>query len=158
LNRTGFAPAKVRLFNLKGGNRRDLDKFRIEVRGQMSTKSTIAYGRNFHLYHEALDEDYVYLELEGTKFEASNNRVMVSIPVHVWEVIRRYPGIDLKDEAAGERSKGLVSLSGSLAFGAADQPRDQQIAAGVEYFTKVREHQRQIKQAIEELERANSKK
>jgi hypothetical protein len=41
----------------------------------MSTKSTIAYGRNFHLYHEALDEDYVYLELEGTKFEASYNRV-----------------------------------------------------------------------------------
>ena len=36
----------------------------------MSTKSTIAYGRNFHLYREALDEDYIYLELEGTKFEA----------------------------------------------------------------------------------------
>jgi hypothetical protein len=51
-----------------------------------------------------------------------------------------------------------VSLSGSLAFGTADQPRDQQIAAGVEYFTKVREHQQQIKQAIEELEQANSKK
>jgi len=62
----------------------------------MSTKITIAHGRNFHLYHEALDEDYVYLELEGTKFEASYNRVMVPIPVHVWEVIRRYPGIDLK--------------------------------------------------------------
>ena len=62
----------------------------------MSTKSTIAYGRNFHLYHEALDEDYVYLELEGTKFEASYNRGMIPIPVHVWEVIRRYPGIDLK--------------------------------------------------------------
>jgi len=51
-----------------------------------------------------------------------------------------------------------VSLSGSLVFGTADQPRDQQIAAGVEYFTKVREHQRQIKQAIEELEQANSKR
>jgi len=153
----------------------------IEVKGQMSTKITIAHGRNFHLYHEALDEDYVYLELEGTKFEASYNRVMLPIPVHVWEVIRRYPGIDLKYadrtdaeirryveqevderlklyEEADERSKGLVSLSGSLAFGTADQPRDQQIAAGVEYFTKVREHQRQIKQAIEELEQANSKR
>ena len=147
----------------------------------MSTKSTIAYGRNFHLYHEGLDEDYVYLELEGTKFEASYNRVMVPIPVHVWEVIRRYPGIDLQYaektdagirlyveqevderlklyEEADERSKGLASLSGSLAFGSADQPRDQQIAAGIDYFTKVREHQRQIKQAIEELERANSKR
>lgn len=147
----------------------------------MSTKSTIAYGPTFHLYHEAFDEDYVYLELKGTKFEASYNGVMVPIPVHVWEVIRRYPGIDLKyadktdaeirryveqevDERlkrfveAGQRSKGLVSLAGSLAFGTADQPRDQQIAAGIEYFTKVRQHQRQIKQAIEELEQANRKR
>jgi hypothetical protein len=147
----------------------------------MSTKSTIAHGRNFHLYREALDEDYVYLELTGTKFEASYDRVMVPIPVHVWELIRRYPGIDLKYadrtdaeirlyveqevderlklyEEADERSKGLVSLSRSLAFGTADQPREQQIVAGVECFTKVREHQRQIKQAIEELERANSKR
>jgi len=61
-------------------------------------------------------------------------------------------------EEADERSKGLVSLSGSLAFGMANQPRDQQIAAGIEYFTKLREHQRQIKQAIEELEQANSKR
>ena len=27
----------------------------------MSTKSTIAHGPNFHLYHEAFDEDNVYL-------------------------------------------------------------------------------------------------
>ena len=76
---------------------------------------------------------------------------MLPIPVHVWEVIRRYPGVDLKYadrtdaeirlhverevderlklyEEADKRSKGLVSLSGSLAFGTADQPRDQQIA------------------------------
>jgi hypothetical protein len=105
----------------------------------MSTKSTIAHGGNFHLYHEAFDEDYVYLELEGTKFEASYNRVMVPIPVHIWEVIRHYPGIDLKYadrtdaeirryveqeidqrlkryEEANERSKGIVSLSGSFSF------------------------------------------
>jgi hypothetical protein len=147
----------------------------------MSTKATIAYGRNFHLYHEASDEDYVYLELEGAKFEASYNRVMVPIPVHIWEIIRRYPGIDLKYadktdaeirlyveeevdkrlkryEEANARSKGLVSLSGFLVFGAADQRRDQQIASGVDYFTKAREHQRQIKEAIAELERENSKR
>jgi len=125
------------------------------------------------------DEDHVYLELKATQFEASYNRIMVPVPVHVWEVIRRYPGIDLKYadktdaelrqyveqevddrlqryEEASERAKGLVSLSGALAFGTADQPREQQIAAGIEYFTKVREHQRQIKQAIAELEQANS--
>jgi hypothetical protein len=151
------------------------------VKEKMSTKSTIAYGRNFHLYHEAFDEDYVYLELEGTKFEASYNRVMVPIPVHVWEVIRHYPGVDLKYadktdaeirqyveqevderleeyEQANERSKALVSLCGSLAFGTADQPRDQQIAAGIEHYTKVREHQRQIKDVIAELDQTNRKK
>jgi len=147
----------------------------------MSTKATIAYGPNFHLYHEALDEDYVYLELEGTQFEASYNRVMVPIPIHVWEVIRRYPGIDLRYsdktddelrkyvehevddrirhyEQTAERAKGLASLSGSLVFGRADQPRERQIAAGIEYFTKVREHQQQVKEAIAKLEQANSKR
>jgi hypothetical protein len=106
---------------------------------------------------------------------------MVPVPVHVWEVIRHYSSIDLKYadktdaeirlhverevdkrlkryEEANERSKGLVSLSGALVFGTADQPRDQQIAAAIEYFTKVREHQRQIKRAIEDLEQANSKR
>jgi hypothetical protein len=174
----------ARVFRIAtAGERRQLaiSRRQVHVRGQMSTKISIAHGRNFHLYHEALDEDYVYLELEGTKFEASYNRVMLPIPVHVWEVIRRYPGIDLKYaertdaeirlhveqevderlklyEEADERSKGLVSLSGALAFGTADQPRDQQIASGIEYLTKVREHQRQIKKAIEELEQANRKR
>jgi hypothetical protein len=147
----------------------------------MSTKATIAHGPNFHLYHEVLDEDYVYLEVEGTQFEASYNRVMVPIPIHVWEVIRHYPGIDLKyaDKTdaelrqfvdrevdkrlklygqANERAKGLVSLCGALAFGRADQPREQQIAAGIEYFTELRKHRRQIKQAIAELKRANVQK
>jgi hypothetical protein len=110
------------------------------VKEKMSTKSTIAYGRNFHLYHEALDEDYVYLELEGAKFEASYNRAMVPIPVHIWEVIRRYAGIDLKYadktdaeirqyveqevnerleqyEQANKKSKALVSLFGAVASG-----------------------------------------
>src|SRR5262245_3036207 len=61
----------------------------------MSTKSTVVYGPNFHLYREALDDHYIYLELEGVQFEASYNRVMVPIPVHIWEVIRRYAGVDL---------------------------------------------------------------
>ena len=61
----------------------------------MSTKATVAYGTNFHLYKEALDENFIYLELEGVQFEASYNRVMVPIPVHIWEVIRQYQGVDL---------------------------------------------------------------
>jgi hypothetical protein len=144
----------------------------------MSTKATIAYGPNFHFYHEAFDDDHVYLELEGTQFEAGYNRVMVLIPVHIWEVIRQYSGVDLsfaektdedlqqyveqevndrikRYQEAQENAKGLVGLFGSLAYGAADEPREKQIGEGLAHFTKVREHQRQIKEAIVELEGQN---
>ena len=43
----------------------------------MSTKETIASGPNFRLYRELLDEDSVYLELEGQPFEASHQHVTV---------------------------------------------------------------------------------
>jgi hypothetical protein len=142
----------------------------------MSTKSTIAYGDTFHFYREALDDNYVYLQLEQVPFEASYNRVMVPIPVHIWEVIRQYPGIDLSwvdksdeeileyvtqavderlrmVEEAGER-KSLVALFGSLVYGSADEPRDQQIHQGVEYYKKVRSHQQQVSAAIENLRNA----
>lgn len=143
----------------------------------MSTKSTIAYGPTFHLYHEVLDDSYVYLELEQVEFEASYNRVMVPIPVHIWEVIRQYPGIDLawseksdqdildyvtesvddrirRYEEAEESKKGLVSLFGGLVFGTADASRTEQIEQGVAYYQKLREHQQQVKAAIEELQQA----
>jgi len=146
----------------------------------LSTKATIAYGPNFHLYHELMDEDYVYLELEGVQFEASYQRVMVPIPVHIWEVIRRYAGIDLSfagqtdDELrryverqvdkritrCGEPAQEngpLISLIGSVAYGSADLPRDQQVEEGMRHFTRVREHQRQIARAIAELERTNAR-
>lgn len=144
----------------------------------MSTKSTIAYGPNFHFYHEVLDEDYVYLQLEGVQFEAAYNHVMVPIPIHIWEVIRQYPGIELDyvdktDEEirlyverqvddrikrlndAGEKGGQLVRFAGSLIYGMADKLREEQIAAGVEYFTRTRKHQKEIKQAIVQLEQAN---
>lgn len=145
----------------------------------MSTKETVAYGTNFHLYKEVLDESFIYLELEGVQFEASYNRVMIPIPVHIWEVIRKYQGIDLswadrsdkellqyveqeideriqRYQEAEAKSKGLIAFFGSLAFGMADIPRSEQIENGVAYFQRMREHQQQVKQAIEELELQNN--
>ncbi len=142
----------------------------------MSTKSTIAYGSNFHLYNEALDEDYVYLAMEGVQFEAGYNRVMVPIPMHIWEYIRQFSGIDLAwiertddelqkyvgaevDERVkrynqtDDKGRRLVRIFGSLVYGAADEPKEKQIAAGVGYYMRVREHQRQIAAAIKDLER-----
>ncbi len=140
----------------------------------MSTKATIAYGPTFHFYHEVLDDNYVYLELEQVEFEASYNRVMVPIPVHIWEVIRQYPGIDLSwadksdqdildyvsqavDErrqkfAEAEHNKGLISLSRSLVYGKADDPREEQIQQGIAYYQTLRSHQQQVIAAIEALQ------
>ena len=54
----------------------------------MSTKSTFARGDTFHFYNEVFDDDHVYLEVRGTQFEAGYGRVMIPIPIHVWETIR----------------------------------------------------------------------
>ena len=35
----------------------------------MSTKATVAYGKNFHFYKEVLDEDFIYLEMGERKKE-----------------------------------------------------------------------------------------
>src|SRR5262245_24472310 len=109
----------------------------------MSTKSTIVSGPTFHLYHDLADEDTVYLELDGVPFEASYNRVIVPIPVHIWELIRAYAGVDLSlvdwsDEelrahverlvdmrqarAAQAGSDTVARLWGSAVYGDLDMP------------------------------------
>lgn len=143
----------------------------------MSTKATIAHGPTFHFYHEVFDEDHVYLRLEQVQFEAGSNRVMVPIPVHLWEVIRRYPSVDLSlaektneellaevvrsvDErianyaAAEGQARALVALSGILVFDSVEAPRDEQIEAGMQYYLEQRERQRRVIAAVDELRRA----
>jgi len=144
----------------------------------MSTKETLASGSNFRLYRELLEEDMVYLELEGLPFEASQQHVVVTIPVPIWELIRRYPGSDLAfanqtddelrlyveqqvdtriqqyHEAPPER-RPLFAAIGALPYGMADLPREQQIVAGIDFYTRMRERQQQVVHAIAELERMN---
>lgn len=140
----------------------------------MSTKSSIASGSTFHLYQELLDDSYIYLELKQVPFEAAYNRVMVPIPVHIWEVIRQYPGTDLSwaektDEeilrhvqeevqerierfkAADGSQATLISLAGSMTYGSADLPEIEQIQKGLDSLYALRTHQQQIKTAIDEL-------
>lgn len=144
----------------------------------MSTKSSLAHGPNFHLYAEMFDDNNVYLELENVHFEAAHNRVVVPIPVQVWEFIRRYPGIsfeyaDKSDEELrqyvkcevderlkryreeNEKGKAIAALFGALMFGSIDKPREEQIVAGITYLSKRRHHQKQIQRDIAELGRFN---
>ncbi len=143
----------------------------------MSSKCTIAYNDSFHFYHEVMDDDHVYLELRTTQFEAGYGRVMVPIPLHIWETIRHLGAADLRladqrdedllrtvetkvdqriaDYGAREpndpRGAALMRLAGSLVYGPADLPRNQQIENGMHYFGRRRQHQRELRNAIEAL-------
>jgi hypothetical protein len=134
----------------------------------MSTKATIVYGKTFHFYNECLDNQHVYLELEGTHYEAGYNRVMVPIPIHIWEVIRHQGGADLSlatktdseleslaAERVDKRIEGYAQskengLRRFLYFGA-DRPRDEQLAEELERLRARRKEQQEIAAAIEEI-------
>lgn len=140
----------------------------------MSTKATIVYGKTFHFYHECLDNQHVYLELEGTHFEAGYNRVMVPIPIHIWEVIRHEGGADLSlanktdddlrrmaEEQVDECIKRYEeseenSFYRKISFGA-DKPRNEQIAETLQRLTANRKQQQEIVAAIEEVKAMNEK-
>ena len=136
----------------------------------MTVKATLAYGKSFHFYHEALDNNHVYLELEDVPYEVGYRRLMVAIPIDVWEVIRGLGAAKLElvnaseveitnlvGEAVDKRIAEFERLrsssreeaeslrfNNSLVFGAADTPREQQVRRGVEYYRTERERQREV--------------
>ena len=101
----------------------------------MSTRNTLWYSDDFHLYREGFDEDNVYLEIRSQYFEG----LILKIPLAAWKQMRKEtiePAesyLDLTDEelrAEAERrvaehrehltsleNSPLRSLSGSLLFG-----------------------------------------
>lgn len=148
----------------------------------MSTKCTIAHDASFHFYQEVLDDDHVYLELRTTQFEARYGHVVIPIPIHIWETIRHLGGVRLdlvdKDDsellavieaevderiAAYQAAKrehpdraGFARIIGCLQYGAADDSRADQVQHGMRYHQQERQHQREIRERISALRRANS--
>lgn len=144
----------------------------------MSTRCTLAYGPKFHLYNECLDNDNVYLELEGAELEMDHGAVVLTIPIEIWEVIRAYGAPDLSlvnksdEELAGlardyvedrmrrvrefesahpERNSGIIKEMGIGVYGSADDPAEEQIARGAEHYKHERARQQRIRDAIESL-------
>lgn len=136
----------------------------------MTVKATLAYGKSFHFYHEALDNNHVYLELEDVAYDAGYRRVMVAIPIDVWEVIRGLGAanldlIEVSDEelmnlversvdariseyerirAASPDEAEQLKYTDAMLFGAMDAPRHQQLTRGVEYYKMERDRQREV--------------
>lgn len=74
----------------------------------MSTRSTIASGPGFHLYHELFDQTPdVYLRLDKADFSASPDQVIVKIPIELWEFIRKVQ--TLKFELVGKSDDDLTA-------------------------------------------------
>jgi hypothetical protein len=133
-------------------------------------KTTLAYGKSFHFYQEVHNNNYVYLELEDIPYDAGYRRVMIAIPIDIWETIRRLGGADLTlvhttDEELVELVERKVTariaqyeaarvsapadtdrlrFHDSLIFGAADESRDHQLTRGMEYYKTERERQREV--------------
>lgn len=136
----------------------------------MTIKATLAYGKSFHFYHEALDNNHVYLEIEDVPYEAGYRRLMVAIPIDVWEVIRALGAakldlvnasdnelISMVERMVEERMTGYESarmsapdsaewlkFSNSAVFGSMDKPQEQQVIRGIEYYKTERERQREV--------------
>lgn len=136
----------------------------------MPVKITLAYGKNFHFFHEALDANQVYLELEDAVFEVGYRRIMISIPIDIWETIRGLGAASLNlvnasddelmrlvEREVDDRISGygkirksdpekaeLLRFNNSVVFGAADEAREQQVFKGLEYYRMERGRQREV--------------
>lgn len=140
----------------------------------MSTKSTIAHGANFHFYTDAFDLENVYLQLDGARFEASNEHCTIAIPIAIWEVLRQNSAVDLsfaditdrellaivektvqeridKFALANESEKPVVKLAQFFVYGSAEDLKDTQISSGMDHYRKLRERQLKIRSDIYEL-------
>lgn len=60
----------------------------------MSTKSTILHGDRFHCYHECMDDDNIYIEIENpdqveVRTWGGKTYATLAIPARVWNLIVR---------------------------------------------------------------------
>lgn len=136
----------------------------------MAMRTTLAYGKNFHFYLQAHENNYVYLELEDVPYEVGYRRVMIALPVDVWETLRGLAATQLdlvnasddylielvtlkvservseyeRARAFGPEKAEGVRFKNAIMFGAADTPREEQVEKGLQFYKLERERQRSI--------------
>ena len=134
----------------------------------MSTKASLAHGEDFHFYNEIFDDQHVYLKLRKAEFEATQDHVMVRIPLEVWITIQRIKPphmnvVNKSDQELLEMARHDVDQRiahfkaaktdqtcvfgahmGSFVYGDADKPRSVQIKLGMRHHLRERKQQRAI--------------
>lgn len=133
----------------------------------MSTKISLFYKDDLHLYREALDEDTVYLKFrkEGVKvtlditmkdfarvagtFDIGSLERQASVTD---EEIRDYCGREVDRRMA---SDGLPRFGGGGVYGSHDSPRETQIKQGVDFYTARRN---KLRAMLEDIKNSRSSK
>jgi hypothetical protein len=134
----------------------------------MSTKASLAHGEGFHFYNEIFDDQHVYLKLRKAEFEATQDHVMVRIPLEVWITIQQIkpPHMDVVNKSDQEllemarndvdqriahfkaaridQTRVFGAHLGSFVYGDADKPRSVQIKLGMRHYLRERKQQRVI--------------
>lgn len=133
----------------------------------MSTKSSLSTGPKHHLYREALDDEHIYLELSDVDFEALKDRVTVQIPLEIWMTIKGLGTpdttlADMTDDQLLEKitrevqerivqynrlpseQPSFLRLIGYGVYGAVTDSEDQQIQAGMTFYTLKRQKQQEM--------------
>lgn len=138
----------------------------------MSTRSSLAYGKAFHLYTDLMDdgedEDSVYLDIT----DPCGHHRSIKIPIDIWETIRHSGGARLDlvkatdaellekaskavDERLAEykseklkRVKVWIAFGGSLVLGDIKWSRKRQVANALNYYRGERARQAAIADKI----------
>ena len=130
----------------------------------MSTRATLSYGSTFHLFEEVFDEEHVYLEREGADFEAAPGRILVKIPLAVWEMVRAHSPYDvsladLDDDAllahVEAEADARIARRDPLGFGVygpTRSPREAQLERGLAWHRERRAAQRRVRDEVQRLQ------
>lgn len=136
----------------------------------MSTKCTLYYDQNHHFYAECGDEDHVYLEIENDSVSTTlrlDLEQMVGL-VNQFDLNELRRQAELTDEQirahveatvnARYQSKDFLSqLAGSLVYGCANDPKEKQIAAAMEFYTHKRDYLKRLIPVLENKPRKGSR-
>lgn len=117
----------------------------------MSTKNSLFYSDEIHIFKECFDDDSVFLKInkENLKIEFCFSlenflKIVKTIDVNSLEKQSQISDEEIKNYCKSRvqqryGSNGIVALSGLLIFGDAKLAEEEQINNGIKYFSSIRD-------------------
>src|SRR5690349_2828875 len=102
----------------------------------MSTKSTLWYDGEYHLYQEGFDHEHVYLDIQSSHFA----ELTLKLPLPVWKELRKHTiqpdeeYLDLSDEQL--RAEAVTAVDKHRKW--LEENNDSRLASLFGFFCSVR--------------------